>query len=257
MSSGIGPLPRAGGTPIDRSIDRSGEDTARKLAEANRDFQALFLTEFLKPLTRELAGDRADEAGLLSGGLDHYDVFWNEALAQNLMESWPLPEIARPETNAQSTPSKPASAPIPGPTPGSLSKASQSLPDELLHRAGRMFALPVNLLRAVVLTESGGKSEAVSPKGAVGWMQVMPGTAKEMGVKDASEPWSNVFAGAKYLSRMLDRFGDVKTALAAYNAGPGAVDRHGGVPPFAETRAYVQRVLQWKETLDERDPSNS
>ncbi|MEZ4654662.1 MAG: lytic transglycosylase domain-containing protein [Candidatus Eisenbacteria bacterium] len=128
--------------------------------------------------------------------------------------------------------------------------ASPRLPDAEIRRASRLFDVPENLVRAVVLTESGGRSQAVSPKGAVGYMQVMPDTAREMGASDLRDPWQNVYAGTKYLRRQLDRFGSVEHALAAYNAGPGAVEKHGGIPPYRETRNYVQRVLAWKARLD-------
>lgn len=130
-----------------------------------------------------------------------------------------------------------------------LSRAP-TLPEMQIRRAARLFELPENLVRAVVLTESGGRADAVSAKGAVGYMQVLPSTAEEMGVADVHDPWQNVYAGTKYLRRQLDRFGDLEHALAAYNAGPGAVSRHGGIPPYRETREYVQRVLDWKSRLD-------
>ena len=124
-------------------------------------------------------------------------------------------------------------------------------------KAGRLFRLPVNLVRAVVQVESGGRSDAVSPKGAVGLMQVMPGTAQEMGARDPRNPWENLYAGVKYLSRQLERFGSLEHALAAYNAGPSAVEKHHGVPPFPETRTYVRRVLEAKARLDQSHPQDA
>jgi soluble lytic murein transglycosylase-like protein len=120
----------------------------------------------------------------------------------------------------------------------------------LAAKAGRLFSLPENLVRAVVAVESGGRTNAVSGKGAVGLMQLMPDTAREMGVKDSRDAWDNLVGGAKYLARQLERFGRLDHALAAYNAGPGAVEKHGGVPPFPETRDYVRRVLAVKARLD-------
>lgn len=111
--------------------------------------------------------------------------------------------------------------------------------------AARRHKLDPDLVLALVQVESGFKPRAVSPKGAQGLTQLMPATARELGVKDAFDPAQNIDGGARYLSKMLARYGgDVMRALAAYNAGPGAVDRHRGVPPFRETRQYVRRVLE-------------
>ncbi len=129
--------------------------------------------------------------------------------------------------------------------------------DTLITRASRLFSLPVNLVRAVVHVESSGRAEAVSPKGAIGLMQLMPDTAREMGIRDPHDLWENLYAGAKYLSRQLDRFGTVEKALAAYNAGPSRVEQHDGVPPLPETRAYVRRVLEAKAGLDRSRPQDA
>jgi len=96
---------------------------------------------------------------------------------------------------------------------------------------------------AVAEAESGFNPRAVSPTGAAGLMQLMPSTARALGGTDGFDPWQNVLAGARYLRSLLDRFGSLELALAAYNAGPGAVERWGGVPPYRETRSYVSKIL--------------
>ncbi|MCK4546808.1 MAG: lytic transglycosylase domain-containing protein [Candidatus Eisenbacteria sp.] len=117
--------------------------------------------------------------------------------------------------------------------------------DPIIARAAGSFNLSPGLLRAVITQESGGKADAVSPKGAKGLMQLMDETARDLGVADPYDPEQNIFGGARYLRQLLNRWrGDLKKALAAYNAGPAAVERHGGVPPYRETRDYVRRVME-------------
>lgn len=112
--------------------------------------------------------------------------------------------------------------------------------------AARVYGVDANLLRAVAWTESRGRNDAVSPKGARGVMQLMPATAAQLGV-DPHDPVANINGGAAYLAQQLATFHDVPLALAAYNAGPGAVIRYRGVPPYAETRDYVAKVMgRWK-----------
>ena len=114
----------------------------------------------------------------------------------------------------------------------------------LLTRAGSAHNIDAELLAAVVHAESGGFAHAVSRTGARGLMQLMPGTAAVLGVQDAFLPDQNVDGGTRYLDALLTRYHDnITLALAAYNAGPAAVDRFHGVPPFRETRAYVARVI--------------
>lgn len=111
--------------------------------------------------------------------------------------------------------------------------------------AARRHGLDPDLVLAVVSVESGFRPGAVSPKGAQGLMQLMPRTASELGVSDALDAKQNLDGGVRHLGSLLTLYdGDVRRALAAYNAGQGAVARHRGVPPYAETRAYVEKVLK-------------
>jgi soluble lytic murein transglycosylase-like protein len=114
----------------------------------------------------------------------------------------------------------------------------------IVEDAAARYALPPALLDAVIRQESGYRSDAVSPVGAMGLMQLMPGTARSLGVSNAFDPVQNVNGGAAYLRIQLNRFGgNLDHALAAYNAGPGAVIRYGGVPPYRETQIYVNSIL--------------
>ena len=117
--------------------------------------------------------------------------------------------------------------------------------DDLIGETARDYRLPPALVKAVIAAESAFDPSAVSHRGAQGLMQLMPETAASLGVADPLEPESNVRGGAGYLRAMIDRYGDLSRALAAYNAGPSAVDRYGGVPPYPETRDYVDRVLTY------------
>jgi transglycosylase-like protein with SLT domain len=109
--------------------------------------------------------------------------------------------------------------------------------------AAKETRLPVALIDAVIRTESGYRPHAVSGKGARGLMQVLPETGREVGITNLFDPHDNITAGARYLRRLVDQFGNMRLAIAAYNAGPAAVQRHGGVPPYPETLRYVDTVM--------------
>lgn len=149
-------------------------------------------------------------------------------------------------------PAKTAAAPSPGKSrwvlgvPLAATQSRQLSKDELqriVHDTATRHRVDPALVQAVIQAESAWQPAAISRKGALGLMQLTPGTAGELGVSNAFDPAQNVDGGVKYLRMLLERYrGDLDLALAAYNAGPGAVDRAGGVPNYPETRAYVQKV---------------
>jgi soluble lytic murein transglycosylase-like protein len=155
-------------------------------------------------------------------------------------------EVTGFEAEEYVAPPKPVPAPA---VPPPATKSSPVDPKALIDAAARKTAIPPKLLHSVVKAESAYRPDAVSPKGAIGLMQLMPGTAAQYGA-DPLDPAQNVEAGTAYLRDLLVKYnGDVAAALAAYNAGPGAVDRYHGVPPYAETRAYVGKIIRnWQNT---------
>lgn len=144
-------------------------------------------------------------------------------------------EYVPPPTPTPTTPAQTATATPP---------ATNLSPKQLVEEAAKKAALPPAFVHAVAMAESAYKVNAVSPKGAIGLMQLMPGTAAALEA-DPRDPKQNAEAGAMYLRELLFRYDyDPVKALAAYNAGPGAVDKYKGVPPYAETRSYVNRVIR-------------
>lgn len=118
--------------------------------------------------------------------------------------------------------------------------------DDLISHASERYGVSFPLLKAIIKAESDFDPLVVSKKGATGLMQIMPQNFKPLGIKDPFDPWQNINAGARYFKQMFDRFnGKLSLSLAAYNAGPTAVDRYKTIPPYEETEEYVRRVLKY------------
>lgn len=155
---------------------------------------------------------------------------------------------AIPNADAYSAPTNMQSAPTSSTTDASNS-ASSNLGkyfqfDSIVQNAATTYHLSSNLLLSMIQTESNFNPNAVSPDGAEGLMQLMPATAASLGVTNAFDPTQNIMAGAAYMRQLLDKYNNsIPLALAAYNAGPSAVDRYGGIPPYPETEQYVQKIL--------------
>lgn len=179
-----------------------------------------------------------DCARSMSIDSSHIRLFLNTSPSPNQTSDFidlPSQSIATIET----LPDPPQPAPVSAPPATPLTNVHQ-----LLAQAGAQHNIDVELLASVVKAESGGHTHAISRTGARGLMQLMPGTAQQLGVQDSFRPDQNIAGGSAYLDQLLTRYNDnLALALAAYNAGPAAVDRYHGIPPYRETRAYVARVM--------------
>ncbi|MBX2989600.1 MAG: transglycosylase SLT domain-containing protein [Bacteroidetes bacterium] len=151
----------------------------------------------------------------------------------------------------------------PGVDSASIVSNKTSLVDRLRNyesyvaEASEKFGVKDSLIKAVIAAESSARPDAQSPKNAKGLMQLIDSTAAEMGVKNVWDPRENILGGAKYLKQLLERHdGNETLALASYNAGPGAVKKHGGVPPFSETKHYVARVIRLMNVFQQQETSN-
>lgn len=175
---------------------------------------------------------------------------------QALVEPAPLPVVYTRDRSADAVDADTAfeqtatqGSVVPPPEP-----AEPALPfEEHIMQAAQTYQVDPTLIRAIIMAESSYNPKAVSHRGAQGLMQLMPTTAKWLGIEDSFDPAMNIDGGVRYFRRLLDRFdGDVKLALAAYNAGSRYVRKYGGVPPFKATRIYIKKVLHYHRVLQEQ-----
>jgi len=257
------------------SEQKDAEVRRLKLEKAAKDFESLFVLQLLKTMRASYLSDSEKDSGL---GKDMFMSIADEALAnrisesgsfgiakkliesfnkretaglsidggdQSISESLPNKRFIRLEELSTVSDIKPLENRKNISDGKGITKAELQ---EVVQSAAKEHRVPAKLIEAVIQAESSGDTLAVSRKGAKGLMQLTDSTASDMGVENVFDPEENVNGGSKYLSNLMRRFsGDLKLALAAYNAGPGAVERHGGVPPYPETVRYVDKVMSLME----------
>ncbi len=219
-----------------RSADR------RQLREAARNFETMFATMLLSNMRKSMAPEGLYGKGM---GGDVFQSMMEEKLGEVIARRGQL-GIARMIERQLSR----------GLTESDTGAGTQTPEDSLrqeISRAAEKYGLSPKLISAVIEQESAGDPQAVSQAGAKGVMQLMDATATMLGVKNVFDPAENIDAGSRYLKQQLDRFGELPLALAAYNAGPGAVEKYGGIPPYAETRNYVRAILARLNIIGNQD----
>jgi Rod binding domain-containing protein len=266
------------GQPPQR-LDEKGKT---KLQRVVQEFEALMLSTMLKSMRSGIP--KSDMFGESYGG-DMLEGMFDIELARQMSRNSPLgmgemlykeitgEEMSRTVPSA-GTGVTPRTGPPAMPADSSVAPAvqpaghSQAVPDTvrrrvdtlapLVREAAERNGVSANLLKAVIAAESAGQADARSSKNAKGVMQLIDTTAAMMGVQNVWDPRDNINGGAKYLGQMIHRFGgDIQRAVASYNAGPGAVEKHGGVPPYHETQAYVGKVMDYFRYFEQQEPGDN
>jgi soluble lytic murein transglycosylase-like protein len=241
--------------PVSSTIPLTPADHAKahdaKIRKASRDLEGVFISHLIKVMRaaarsidgndmpgKDVMGDYADmELGRVLA--ERQGIGISDILYKSLRAATETFDDATMATQRADVPAR-----TPSQKQLKLLEIGNRPYDIHVHRAARRYDLSPNLIRSVIDVESGGNAFAVSPKNAKGLMQLTDSTAGMLGVRDVWDPKENIDGGSRYLRYLLDYFdGDLRLALAAYNAGPAAVDRYGGVPPYPETQDYVDRVL--------------
>ncbi|NLB62499.1 MAG: transglycosylase SLT domain-containing protein [Fibrobacter sp.] len=227
--------------------------TDKKKWKIAQDFEAMFVHQMLKSMRKTVHSEDASHAReIFTEMLDeelagHISKVSSMGLTKKIYEDLGGGYGTAAEVRALQNYGRQALAP----------KASTEEIQKWVKEAAQAFDLDQNLLSALISQESGGNSLARSAKGAMGLTQLMPLTAQEMGVQNPWDGRENILGGARYLKQMLLRFdGDEALALAAYNAGPGAVERHDGIPNYKETQDYVQNVLANRSLIRNTEVQN-
>lgn len=242
-----------------------------KLAKAAQDFESMLTSMMLKSMTKTTGGMFGED----SFGGDYFDTIFETKLASFISENKSLgladmiyknvigedldmnqikkdlqaENISEIKINTKIK-TENDSIPI-SPSNGSINRLNKF--EDIIDKASKSYNIDKNLIRSVILTESAANPKAVSSAKAKGLMQLIDSTAADMNVKNVWNPEDNIFGGTKYLSKMLKQFdGDLDKSLAGYNAGPGNVKKYDGVPPFEETKNYINRVKGYMKYWEDK-----
>ena len=278
---------------IDQTISTASAATQRgknldpaqkiKLEKAVREFESVFVGYMLKSMrsTVEKADNSTDGFGgdmlesmfdvelakhiSKNSNLGMADMLYRKMTGESLSDVQSL-NIVQRECAQSKAMNKPGMASVKEAidTNSSVDSKSRKSLDERLRdydsyivEASEKFGVSDSLIKAVIATESAGRPNAQSARNAKGLMQLIDSTASEMGVKNVWDPRENILGGAKYLKQLLEKFdGDEKLAIASYNAGPNAVEKHGGIPPYKETKEYVTRVMNFLNVFEQQENEN-
>ncbi|WKZ70146.1 MAG: transglycosylase SLT domain-containing protein [Melioribacteraceae bacterium] len=251
--------------------ERYSEPEKRKIAGASKDFESMLTSMMLKSMTSSVEGFFGED----SYGGDYFDSIFTMELASKISEGNSLgiaqqiyqkvtgekwdDSIMNPQQKVnfddlrmqinQKNKLDAEQVNLGGSKVDKISPSNHSLKrlekyEPVISKFADKFEVDKNLIRSIILAESAAKPDAVSTAKAKGLMQLMDGTAKEMGVKNSFDPVENIHGGTKYFTHLLRKYsGNIPLSLAAYNAGPGNVEKYNGIPPFDETKNYVNRVL--------------
>lgn len=244
-----------------------------KLAKASKDFETLMTTMLIKSMTsntKGLFGDESEEgfgndivsvlyqnelAEMITKnkGLGIAEMIYKKLTGENLPITIPIKSTER-NLNFDIDTSSKIEYPKVEPSKSALDRLKNY--EDIIEDASTTFGVPKNVIKSVILTESAANPNALSKAKAKGLMQLIDSTARDMGVRNVWDARENIFGGTKYLAQMLRQYnGDLKLALAAYNAGPGNVNKYNGIPPFEETRQYVARVLGYLNNWESKNES--
>jgi Rod binding domain-containing protein len=252
-------------TPVAKNLSVSEK---QKMADVSKQFESLLTSMMLKSMNQTTGGMFGED----SFGGDFFDSIFQYEIADKISQGTGLgvadeiykrltgeklsTEVLNPKLNPITKQPKievttnTLEIPVVKPSNQSLDRLSKY--DEIIDHASETYGVDKNIIKSVILAESSAKENAVSTASAKGLMQIIDSTAKYLGINNVWDPKENIMGGAKYLSELLRKYnGNLKFALAGYNAGPGNVDKYNGIPPFTETQTYVKRVIGYLKNFEE------